>query len=54
MRAKNKIKKEVKIEKNEVKSEIKNKVTIGIKSEVFTGHKPIPVKIINKVMKSIC
>ena len=28
-----------------------NKAT---KSELFTGHKPIPVKIINKVMKSIC
>ena len=60
---KNEVKKELKNEiKNEVKSEIKNEVTIGIKinpnegikSEVFTGHKPIPVKIINKVMKSIC
>ena len=25
-----------------------------IKSELFTTHKPIPVKIVNKVMKSIC
>ena len=22
--------------------------------EVFTGHKPIPMKIANKIMKSIC
>ena len=26
----------------------------GAKSEVFTGHKPVPVRIINKVMKFIC
>ena len=64
---KNKIKNEGKNEvkneiKNEGKKEIKNEAKIGIKinpnegakSEVFTGHKPIPVKIINKVMKSIC
>ena len=25
-----------------------------VKSELFTGHKPIPLKIPNKVMKSIC
>ena len=25
-----------------------------VKDEVFTGHKPIPIKIVNKVMKSIC
>ena len=36
--------------KIEINSEIKN----GVKSEIFTTHKPIPVKIINKVMKSIC
>ena len=24
------------------------------KSELMTGHKPVPIKIINKVMKAIC
>ena len=59
----NAVKKEIKNEiKSEVKKELKNEAKIGIKinpnegikSEVFTGHKPVPVKIINKVMKSIC
>ena len=59
----NAVKKEIKNEiKSEVKKELKNEAKIGIKinpnegikSEVFTGHKPIPVNIINKVMKSIC
>ena len=48
--------------RNYAKREINNEATIGIKinqngwtkSEIFTGHKPVPVKIINKVMKSIC
>ena len=56
--------------KNGVKTEIRNyakreinkeaKIWIKInqngwtKSEIFTGHKPVPVKIINQVMKSIC
>ena len=59
----NAVKKEIKNEiKSEVKKELKNDIKIGLnnnpnegaKNEVFTGHKPIPVKIINKVMKSIC
>ena len=25
-----------------------------IKDELFTGHKPIPIKIANKIMNSIC
>ena len=60
---KNQVKKELKNEiRNYSKKELKNDIKIGLnnnpnegaKNEVFTGHKPIPVKIINKVMKSIC
>ena len=48
--------------RNYAKREINNEAKIGTKinqngwtkSEIFTGHKPVPVKIINKVMKSIC
>ena len=37
---------EEKLNKRDIENEIKN--------EVFTGHKPIPLKIVNKVFKSIC
>ena len=40
-------------EKDEMKKELKNKLKNG-KNEVIIGHKPIPVKIVNKVIKSIC
>ena len=40
--------------KNEIKDEIKNELKNDKKNEAYTGHKPIPIKIANKVMKSIC
>ena len=44
--------------KQELKSELKNELKICLKSEkeceAYTGHKPVPVKIINKVLESIC
>ena len=41
--------------KSQIKTEIKNEFKIQSKTdEVFTGHKPIPLKIAIKVMKSIC
>ena len=49
---KNEIKKEV---RNEIKSEFIKEVKNKIKAdEVIIGPKPIPLKIANKVMKSIC
>ena len=52
---KNDLKNEI---KKELKSELKNELKIGSKSEkeseAYTGHKPIPVQIVNKVLKSIC
>ena len=49
------LKSEIKNElKKELKDEIKSNSKIETKNEVFTGHKPIPLKIANKVMKSIC
>ena len=40
--------------KEELKTELKNEIKIGTKSEVIMGHRPVPLKIANKVMKSIC
>ena len=44
--------------KQELKSELKNELKICLKSEkeceAYTGHKPVPVKIITKVLGSIC
>ena len=44
--------------KQELKSELKNELKIASKiekeSEAYTGHKPIPVKIVVKVLESIC
>ena len=40
--------------KEELKIELKNEFKIGTKSEVIMGHRPVPLKIANKVMKSIC
>jgi len=48
---KNKLKNEI---KQELKTELKNEFKSDIKNEVDTGHKPIPIKIVIKVMKSIC
>ena len=48
---KNELKNEI---KEELKIELKNEFKIGTKSEVIMGHRPIPLKIANKVMKSIC
>ena len=49
---KNEIKKEV---RNEIKSEVIKEVKNKIKGdEVIIGSKPVPLKIANKVMKSIC
>ena len=48
---KNELKNEI---KEELKTELKNEFKIGTKSEVIMGHRPIPLKIANKVMKSIC
>ena len=45
---KNKLKNEI---KNEVIKEVKNKIK---SEEVIIGSKPVPLKIANKVMKSIC
>ena len=48
---KNEIRQELKSElKNELKNEFKNEK----ESEAYTGHKQIPIKIINKVLESIC
>ena len=33
--------------------EIKGEINCR-KDEIYTGHKPIPINIINKVLKSIC
>ena len=41
-------------EKDEPIDEGKINLVNQVKNEVFTGHKPISVKIVNKVMKSIC
>ena len=49
---KNEIKKEVRNElKKEIIKEVKNKIKAD---EVIIGSKPVPLKIANKVMKSIC
>ena len=48
----NEIKKEVRNElKKEIIKEVKNKIKAD---EVIIGSKPVPLKIANKVMKSIC
>ena len=53
-----KIKNELKNEiKQELKSELKNELKTGSnnekESEAYTGHKPVPLKIANKVLESI-
>ena len=46
---------ELKIEEKKSESEISKRKNIElIKSEVFTGHKSIPIKILLKMQKSIC
>ena len=48
--------------KNEIKKELKAELKIELKtgsknekeSGKYTGHKPIPMKIANKVLESIC
>ena len=51
----NKIQNQTQIEQNQI--QIENKIqnlNEKEKQELFTGHKPIPVKIVNEVLKSIC
>ena len=52
---KNDLKEEI---KQELKSELQNELKTALKSEkeseAYTGHKPIPVKNVDKVLKSIC
>ena len=38
----------------EIRNELHTGLHSQVKDEVFTGHKPIPVKIVNKLLKSIC
>ena len=46
--------------KNDSKDDSKNETELKTGSKIekqpekYTGHKPIPVKIVNKVLKSIC
>ena len=40
-------------DKSKEKNEIKDEVQIEV-IEVYKGHRPIPIKIANKVMKAIC
>ena len=40
--------------KNESKKESKNAPRNDGKEEAITGHKPIPVKIVDKVTKAVC
>ena len=48
--------------KNEIKQELKSELKNELKAfsntekecEAYTGHKPVPVKIITKVLESIC
>ena len=51
---KNIIKQELKELKSELKNELKNESKNEKESEAYTGHKQIPIKIINKVLESIC
>ena len=38
----------------QVKPQKNNFINKIYKSELYTGHKPIPMKIANEVLKSIC
>ena len=44
--------------KQELKTELKNELKTGSKNEketeAYTGHKQIPIKIVNKILESIC
>ena len=54
-RIENKIQNQTQIEQNQI--QIENKIqnlNEKEKPELFTGHKPIPVKIVNEVLKSTC
>ena len=44
--------------KNEIRQVLKSELKTGLKNEkeleAYTGHKQIPIKIVNKVLESIC